>query len=168
MRSWMRRPAIRSSMSPLPWASSPLRQVSGTFSWCGIFGPRSNSLGPSSCLYSAECVEEAFSEVGLPLYRVLGSWSAAASRPPTFAKTRIVCGSNEPHVDFFLLDGVAHGRACTGGNEMSAKKATQKSTKTTTAIGKKSKAFTDEERAAMKERTQELKAEARRTPRAAK
>ena len=44
---------------------------------------------------------------------------------------------------------------------MSAKKATQKSTKSTTAIGKKSKGFTDEERAAMKERAQELKAEAR-------
>jgi hypothetical protein len=35
---------------------------------------------------------------------------------------------------------------------MSAKKATQKSTKSTTATGKKSKGFTDEERAAMKER----------------
>jgi uncharacterized protein YdhG (YjbR/CyaY superfamily) len=45
---------------------------------------------------------------------------------------------------------------------MSAKKATQKSTKSTTAIDKKSKRFTDEERAAMKERAQELKAEARK------
>ena len=43
-----------------------------------------------------------------------------------------------------------------------AKKATQKSAKSTTAINKKSKGFTDEERAAMKERAQELKAEARR------
>jgi ATP-dependent DNA ligase len=51
---------------------------------------------------------------------------------------------------------------------MSAKKDTQNSTKSTTAIGKKSKGFTDQERAAMKERTQELKAEARRTPRADK
>jgi uncharacterized protein YdhG (YjbR/CyaY superfamily) len=51
---------------------------------------------------------------------------------------------------------------------MSAKKATQESTKATTATGKKSKGFTDEERAAMKERTQELKAEARRGPRADK
>jgi hypothetical protein len=51
---------------------------------------------------------------------------------------------------------------------MSAKKATQKSTKSTTASGKKSKGFTDEERAAMKERAQELKAEARRSPRADK
>ena len=42
-----------------------------------------------------------------------------------------------------------------------AKKATQKSTKSTTASGTKSKGFTDEERAAMKERAQELKAEAR-------
>src|SRR5215218_1750708 len=40
---------------------------------------------------------------------------------------------------------------------MSAKKDTQKSTKSTTATGKKSKGFTDEERAAMKERAQELK-----------
>jgi uncharacterized protein YdhG (YjbR/CyaY superfamily) len=45
---------------------------------------------------------------------------------------------------------------------MSAKKATQKSAKSTTAIKKKSKGFTDEERAAMKERARELKAEARR------
>ena len=45
---------------------------------------------------------------------------------------------------------------------MSAKKATQKSTKNTTAIGKKAKGFTDEERAAMRERAKELKAEARK------
>ena len=51
---------------------------------------------------------------------------------------------------------------------MSPKKDTQKSAKSTTAIGKKSKGFTDEERAAMKERAQELKAEARRGPRAKK
>jgi uncharacterized protein YdhG (YjbR/CyaY superfamily) len=43
---------------------------------------------------------------------------------------------------------------------MCAKRATQKSTKSTTATGKKSRGFTDEERAAMKERAQELKAEA--------
>src|SRR5213083_790426 len=42
-----------------------------------------------------------------------------------------------------------------------AKKATQKSAKSTTGINKKSKGFTDEERAAMKARAQELKAEAR-------
>jgi uncharacterized protein YdhG (YjbR/CyaY superfamily) len=41
---------------------------------------------------------------------------------------------------------------------MSAKKATQASAKTKRAIGKTSKGFTDEERAAMKERAQELKA----------
>ena len=41
-----------------------------------------------------------------------------------------------------------------------AKKGTQKSTETA-ATGKTSKGFTDEEQAAMKERTQELKAEAR-------
>ena len=40
-------------------------------------------------------------------------------------------------------------------------KATQKSAKSTTAVGKTSKGFTNEERAAMKERAQELKAEAR-------
>jgi len=44
---------------------------------------------------------------------------------------------------------------------MSPKEDTQKSAKSTTAINKKSKGFTDEERAAMKERAQELKAEAR-------
>ena len=42
---------------------------------------------------------------------------------------------------------------------MSPKEDTQKSAKSTTAIGKKFKGFTDEERAAMKERAQELKAE---------
>ena len=45
---------------------------------------------------------------------------------------------------------------------MSAKKATQKSAKSTTATNKKSNGFTAEERAAMKERAQELKAAARR------
>ena len=44
---------------------------------------------------------------------------------------------------------------------MSPKKDTQKSAKSATAINKKSKGFTDEERAAMKARAQELKAEAR-------
>jgi hypothetical protein len=47
-------------------------------------------------------------------------------------------------------------------------KDTQKSAKSTTAIGKTSKGFTDEERGAMKERVQELKAAARRGPRADK
>jgi uncharacterized protein YdhG (YjbR/CyaY superfamily) len=42
-----------------------------------------------------------------------------------------------------------------------AKKVRQKSAKSTTGINKKSKGFTDEERAAMKARAQELKAEAR-------
>jgi uncharacterized protein YdhG (YjbR/CyaY superfamily) len=41
------------------------------------------------------------------------------------------------------------------------KKATQKSAKSATATGKTVKGFTDEERAAMKERAQELKAAAR-------
>jgi uncharacterized protein YdhG (YjbR/CyaY superfamily) len=44
---------------------------------------------------------------------------------------------------------------------MSPKKDTKKSAKRTTAIDRKSKGFTDEERAAMKERARELKAEAR-------
>jgi len=44
---------------------------------------------------------------------------------------------------------------------MSPKKDTQKSAKSTTTINEKSKGFTDEERAAMKERSQELKAAAR-------
>jgi hypothetical protein len=47
-------------------------------------------------------------------------------------------------------------------------KDTQKSAKSTTAIDKKSKRFTAEERAAMKERSQELKAEGRRGRRAGK
>ncbi|HLQ68747.1 MAG TPA: DUF1801 domain-containing protein, partial [Gemmatimonadales bacterium] len=42
----------------------------------------------------------------------------------------------------------------------------QKSAKSATVTGKAVKGFTDEERAAMKERVQELKAEARRGPRA--
>ena len=41
------------------------------------------------------------------------------------------------------------------------KKGTQESAQSTAAINKKSKGFTDEERAAMKERAKELKAEAR-------
>jgi uncharacterized protein YdhG (YjbR/CyaY superfamily) len=45
---------------------------------------------------------------------------------------------------------------------MSANKSTQKSTKSSTAARKKSKGFTPEEKAAMRERAQELKAEARK------
>ena len=44
---------------------------------------------------------------------------------------------------------------------MSPKKDTRKSAKSTTATDKKSKGFTDEEKAAMRNRAQELKAEAR-------
>jgi uncharacterized protein YdhG (YjbR/CyaY superfamily) len=44
---------------------------------------------------------------------------------------------------------------------MTVMMSTQKSAKTTTARGEKSEGFTDEERAAMKERARELKAEAR-------
>ena len=46
-------------------------------------------------------------------------------------------------------------------DESTTKKATQKPTKSTAASDKTAKGFTDEERAAMKERAQELKAAAR-------
>jgi uncharacterized protein YdhG (YjbR/CyaY superfamily) len=51
---------------------------------------------------------------------------------------------------------------------MNENKGKPKSAKSTSATGKTSKGFTDEERVAMKERLQELKAEGRRGPRAAK
>src|SRR5207249_11825488 len=51
---------------------------------------------------------------------------------------------------------------------MSPKTDTQKSAKSATVTSKAGKGFTDEERAAMKERAQELKAQARRGPRAKK
>src|SRR5256712_12516366 len=51
---------------------------------------------------------------------------------------------------------------------MGPKTDTKKSAKSATVTGKAVKGFTDEERAAMKERAQELKAEARRGPRAKK
>jgi uncharacterized protein YdhG (YjbR/CyaY superfamily) len=51
---------------------------------------------------------------------------------------------------------------------MRPKNETQKSAKSATVTGKAIKGFTDEERVAMKERAQELKAEARRGPRAKK
>ena len=51
---------------------------------------------------------------------------------------------------------------------MSPKKDTQKSAKSTTATSKKFKGFTDEERAAMKDHVQEMKASADRGPRADK
>jgi uncharacterized protein YdhG (YjbR/CyaY superfamily) len=46
-------------------------------------------------------------------------------------------------------------------DKSTTKNATQKSAESTSATGKTVKGFTDEEKAAMKERTQELKAEAR-------
>ena len=49
---------------------------------------------------------------------------------------------------------------------MSPKTDTRKSAKSATVTGRAVKGFTDEERAAMKERVEELKAEARRGPRA--
>lgn len=49
-----------------------------------------------------------------------------------------------------------------------AKKGTQEAAERTTATGQKFEGFTDEERAAMKERAQELKADARRGARAGK
>ena len=51
---------------------------------------------------------------------------------------------------------------------MSPKKDTQNAEKSTTAINKRSRGFTDEERAAMKERAEELRAEARGATRANK
>ena len=48
---------------------------------------------------------------------------------------------------------------------MSPQTGTKRSAKSATVTGKAVKGFTDEERAAMKERVQELKAEARRGPR---
>ncbi len=51
---------------------------------------------------------------------------------------------------------------------MSPKKGTHKSARRTTAMRKSTEGFTAEERAAMKERAQELKAAARRGPRANK
>src|SRR5439155_4311777 len=51
------------------------------------------------------------------------------------------------------------------GGSMSPKTDTRKSAKSASGTGKAVKGFTDEERAAMKERVQELKAEARRGPR---
>ena len=51
---------------------------------------------------------------------------------------------------------------------MTAKKGTRKSATSTSAIDKTSKGFTDEERLAIKEHLQELKAEKRRGPRADK
>ena len=58
--------------------------------------------------------------------------------------------------------GVAYARP------MRPKKETQKSAKSAIVTGKAVKGFTDEERAAMKERAQELKVEARRGSRATK
>jgi uncharacterized protein YdhG (YjbR/CyaY superfamily) len=65
----------------------------------------------------------------------------------------------------WMLQNVLQTRAsdsnCKWGGSMSPTKDTQKSAKSTAASNKTSKRFTDEERAAMKERSQELKAEAR-------
>ena len=54
------------------------------------------------------------------------------------------------------------GRSTAKRTGQAARKGTQKSSKGSTATGKKSKGFTAEERAAMKERAKELKAEARK------
>jgi len=59
-------------------------------------------------------------------------------------------------------------KATQKSTKSTTKKATHKSAKSTTAINKKSKGFTDEERDAMKERAQELKEESRSGPRAKK
>jgi uncharacterized protein YdhG (YjbR/CyaY superfamily) len=62
----------------------------------------------------------------------------------------------------------ALGEERTMAERKPAKKDTQKSAKSTTASDKKSTGFTAEERAAVRARAQELKAEARRGPRAGK
>ncbi len=51
---------------------------------------------------------------------------------------------------------------------MTVKKSTRKPAKSTKAVGEKSEGFSDEERVAMRERAQELKAEGRRGPSADK
>jgi len=53
-------------------------------------------------------------------------------------------------------------KATEKSTKSAARKATQKSAKSTTAFNKKPEGFTDDERAAMKERARELKAEVRR------
>jgi uncharacterized protein YdhG (YjbR/CyaY superfamily) len=53
-------------------------------------------------------------------------------------------------------------------SQKSTRRTAQKSAKSTTAVKKESRGFTDEERAAMKERAQEVKAETRRGTRAKK
>src|SRR3989441_10775943 len=68
-----------------------------------------------------------------------------------FFKSKSPLNSGHPHDNQSLFKAVS----------MSPKKETQKSAKSTTAIDKKSKGFTDEERAAMKARAQELRADAR-------
>jgi hypothetical protein len=45
-------------------------------------GPEHLDSGPSSTLYSPECVEDEFSEVELPLYDVLRSSQLALCRAP--------------------------------------------------------------------------------------
>ena len=67
-----------------------------------------------------------------------------------------------------VVVGDFHEPASERNEKMAAKKGTGKSVKRTSAIGKTSKGFTDEERAAIKERQQELKAEGRRVSRADK
>jgi uncharacterized protein YdhG (YjbR/CyaY superfamily) len=73
-------------------------------------------------------------------------------------------------VSFFAYEEVSMSpkKGTKKSGKSATRKATQKSAKRTTANGKTSKGFTDEERAAMKERAQELKAEARRSSRASK
>src|SRR5262245_13368349 len=73
-----------------------------------------------------------------------------------------MCSSARPHSNC----GEASNSSQDAEVSMSPKKDTGKSAKRSTASNSKSKGFTDEERVAMKERAQELKAEARRGPRA--
>jgi hypothetical protein len=71
-------------------------------------------------------------------------------------------------VRYHPWDSFGARRCFTMAERKPAKKATQQSAKSTNATGRTFEGFTDEERAAMKERGQELKAAARRGPRADK
>jgi hypothetical protein len=78
---------------------------------------------------------------------------------------RAVCRSHRRSSGWDSFDA----RRCFGRAERKpAKKGTRKPAKSTAAIDKTFEGFTDEERVAMKERTEELKAAARRGPRADK
>src|SRR5437588_9173281 len=94
----------------------------------------------------------------LPLLRARGGRSRSAKCSATHERTALQKPSNEKERK--MTESIRSAKSAT-------KKAAKKSAKSTTAIGKTTKGLTDEERAAMKERLQELKT-ARRGPRADK